>query len=192
MLGDRQLLKTMTATSLIIGSHGVLSSFGAINWQANGLATDTIGLLQALAVSAEILGFWFGMKLLGQRDPAQMICLSALAAAARWAIMATNPALPLLVVAQLLNGVTATGAILGIMLVITRRVPSHLIATAQGINAVLFGAVLAVSTAGSGLLWSYGLAPAYLAMGVLALSGLFFAWPGAAKPALDQHSGLVS
>lgn len=176
VLGDRQLLHTMVATSLIMGSHGVLTSFGAISWQAEGLSTSTIGILQALAVSAEILSFWFGVKLLGRRDPVQLICLSAMASIVRWAIMAMNPPLVGLIAAQLLNGVTATGSILGIMLVITRRVPSHLVATAQGLNAVLFGAVLAVSTAASGLLWSFGLTPAYLAMVVLALLGLLFIW----------------
>lgn len=190
VLGDRSLLRTMAATSLIMGSHGVLTSFGAISWQSGGLSTKTIGLLQALAVSAEILTFWFGVKLLGKRDPAQMICLSAMVAIVRWAIMAINPPLAGLIAAQLLNGVTATGAILGIMLVITRRVPSHLIATAQGLNAVLFGAVLAVSTAGSGLLWSFGLTPAYVAMAALALLGLFFAWPSAASENQLSKEGL--
>jgi MFS transporter, PPP family, 3-phenylpropionic acid transporter len=56
-------------------------------------------------------------------------------------------------------------------------------ATAQGLNAVLFGAVLAVSTAGSGLLWSYGLAFAYLAMAVLAALGFICARPkGRSQP----------
>lgn len=178
LLADRALLMAMAAASLIMGSHGVISSFGAIQWDAQGISTGTIGMLQALAVSAEILAFWFGTKLLGNRDPRLMICASAIAAALRWAIMSTSPAMPLLIVGQLLNGITATGAILGIMLVIARRVPTHLSATAQGMNAVLFGAVLAVSTAGSGLLWSQGLAMAYLAMLVLALMGLVCAWPG--------------
>ena len=91
--------------------------------------------------------------------------------------MSTSPGLAILVVGQLLNGITATGTILGIMLVIAQRVPMHLGATAQGMNAVLLGVVLAVATAGSGLLWSYGLAIAYLAMSVLALLGALCAWP---------------
>lgn len=177
LVGDRGLILAMIAASLIMGSHGVVTSFGAIQWDAQGISTETIGLLQALAVSAEILAFWFGTKLLGNRDPRFIICASAIAAALRWAIMATNPTIHLLVVAQLLNGVTATGAILGIMLVITARVPTQLSATAQGMNAVLFGAVLAIATAGSGMLWSLGLAPAYLAMSALALIGLICAWP---------------
>jgi MFS transporter, PPP family, 3-phenylpropionic acid transporter len=183
LLGDRSLLMAMAAASLIMGSHGVLNSFGAIQWDEQGISTGAIGMLQALAVSAEILAFWFGSKLLAGRDPRWMICASALAAVLRWVIMAMSPDMPLLIFAQLLNGITATGAILGIMLVIAARVPIHLSATAQGLNAVLFGAVLAVSTAGSGLLWSYGLAFAYLAMAVLAALGFICARPkGRSQP----------
>ncbi len=178
LFGDRPLIMGMIAASLIMGSHGVLTSFGAIQWEAQGISTTVIGLLQALAVAAEILAFWFGAKLLGDRDPRLLVCAGALAGALRWAIMAMSPGLPVLIAAQLLNGITATGTILGMMLMIARRVPTHLSATAQGMYAVLLGAVLAVATMGSGLLWSYGLGIAYFTMSALALLGALFAWPG--------------
>ena len=177
VIADRKLMRAMAAASLIIGSHGVLSSFGAIQWAAHGISTSSIGVLQALAVSAEILAFWFGAKLLGRRDPSLLLCIAAAAAVLRWIIMASDPGFAVLLGAQLLQGITATGAILGIMLVIAARVPLQTSAAAQGLNAVLFGVVLAVSTAGSGLLWSYGISFAYLAMAVLAALGVVLAWP---------------
>ena len=177
VIADRKLMRAMAAASLIIGSHGVLSSFGAIQWAAHGISTGNIGVLQALAVSAEIVAFWFGAKLLGKRDPSWLLCIAAVAAVLRWIVMATDPGFGVLLAAQLLQGVTATGAILGIMLVIAARVPLQTSAAAQGLNAVLFGVVLAVSTAGSGLLWSYGITFAYLSMAVLAGLGVVFAWP---------------
>lgn len=189
LFGDRPLIMAMIAASLIMGSHGVLTSFGAIQWEAQGISTTVIGLLQALAVAAEILAFWFGAKLLGDRDPRLLVCAGALAGALRWAIMATSPGLPVLIAAQLLNGITATGTILGMMLMIARRVPTHLSATAQGMYAVLLGAVLAVATMGSGLLWSYGLGIAYFTMSALALLGALFAWPGAFGNKTDKRSG---
>ncbi len=188
LIGDRGLMLAMVAASLIMGSHGVLTSFGAIRWEEQGISTTTIGLLQALAVAAEIGAFWFGAKLLGSRDPRWLIVAGATAGALRWAIMATSPGLPVLVMGQLLNGITATGTILGIMLVIAQRVPTHLSATAQGMNAVLLGVVLAVATAGSGLLWSYGAAIAYLAMAVLALLGALSAWPRGERAAVETLS----
>lgn len=186
VLRDRPLLMAMIAVSLVMGSHGVLTSFSAIQWAARGISTEAIGLLQALAVSAEILAFVFGSKLLGARDPRWLIAIAAVTGMLRWGIMATNPGLPMLIVAQLLNGPTATGAILGIMLVIAQRVPSQLSAAAQGLNAVLLGVVLAAATAGSGLLWSYGVSVAYLAMVALAALGAVFAWPARRSAAIDR------
>ncbi len=177
VLADRVLLKAMAAASLIMGSHGVLNSFGAIQWSARGLATGTIGLLQALAVAAEILAFWFGGRALGGRDPRLLIAAAAAAAVVRWLVMATTPGITVLIAAQLLQGVTATGAILGVMLVIASRVPAALGGAAQGVNAVLFGAGLALTTAGSGWLWERGAAIAYGAMAAMAAVAFVLALP---------------
>lgn len=177
VIGDRQLMRALIASALIMGSHGVITSFGAIQWTARGISTGMIGTLQALAVSVEIVAFWFGAKLLGKRDPSVLICIASAVAVIRWGIMALNPGLAVLFGVQLLHGITSTGAILGVMLVIAQRVPVQLSATAQGLNAVLLGIALAVVTAGSGLLWSQGIAAAYGAMAVLAALGVIVAWP---------------
>ncbi|MCP3731131.1 MFS transporter [Sphingomonas sp. MG17] len=186
VIADRKLMRAMIAAAMIMGSHGVLTSFGAIQWSAQGISTGMIGLLQALAVSAEILAFWFGSKLLGRRDPSLLICIAAAAAALRWLVMASDPVIGILFAAQLLHGITSTGAILGTMLVIAARVPVQTSAAAQGLNAVLLGVALAVTTAGSGLLWSHGVAPAYLAMAVLAALGVAFAWPAKTPDSIEQ------
>lgn len=180
VIADHKLMRAMGGAAMIMGSHGVLTSFGAIQWSAQGISTGMIGTLQAFAVSAEILAFWFGANLLGKRDPSLLICIAAIAATLRWIVMACNPGLGVLFAAQLLHGITSTGAILGTMLVIAARVPVQSGAAAQGLNAVLLGVALAASTAGSGLLWSYGISMAYLAMAVLAALGIVLAWPSKA------------
>jgi PPP family 3-phenylpropionic acid transporter len=177
VIADRTLMRAMVAGAFIMGSHGVLMSFSAIQWSARGISTGMIGTLQAVSVSAEILAFWFGAKLLSKRDPTLLICIAAAAAVVRWLIMATDPGLIVLFAVQLLHGITSTGAILGLMLVIAARVPVQTSPAAQGLNAVLLGIALAASTAGSGLLWSYGISAAYLAMAGLAAIGVVFAWP---------------
>ena len=177
VLSDRPLIRAMIAVSLIMGSHGVIMSFGAIQWDERGISTSMIGILQAIAVSSEIVAFWVGTKILGQRSPNILICIAAVAAIIRWLVMALDPSVPVLIVTQLLHGISATGSILGIMLLIAARVPLPLSAAAQGLNAVLLGLVLAAVTAGSGLLWSFGTGPAYFTMAALALLGLVVAWP---------------
>ena len=190
---DRHLVRAMVAVSIIMGSHGVIMSFGAIQWEARGISTSMIGILQAIAVSSEIVAFAVGSTLLGNRNPSILICMAAGAALLRWLVMAMDPGLPVLIAAQLLHGISATGSILGIMLLIAARVPMPLSAAAQGLNAVLLGLVLAVVTAGSGLLWSYGTGPAYLSMAVLAAAGIVVAWPsGAARSGGATGSTIIT
>jgi len=187
--GDRTLMRGLIAAALIMGSHGVLTSFAAIQWSDKGISTTTIGLLQALAVSAEIIAFWFGAKALGKRDPIGLIAIAGVAATLRWLVMSLDPGLPVLVAAQLLHSVTSTGAILGTMLMIAQRVSMQNSAAAQGLNAVLLGVALAATTAGSGVLWSYGVAAAYLTMAAVAAFSVVIAWPrGQRAPAVEASA----
>jgi len=181
VIADRELLRAMIAAAMIMGSHGVLQSFAAIQWTERGIATSAIGMLQALAVSAEIGAFWFGSKLLGKRNPMLLISIAGIAATFRWIVMAFDPGVPVLIAAQLLHSITSTGAILGTMLVIATRVSLQNSGAAQGLYAVLLGVALAATTAGSGILWAYGVSAAYLAMALLAALSIVVAWPRSAR-----------
>lgn len=172
LFSDRPLIASMMAASLIMGSSGMLMSFSAIQWQGQGLSTFSIGILNGIAVSSEIVAFVFGAKLLGKRDPRLLIAAGAVGAALRWAIMALSPGLPLLIAAQLLQSVLVAGALLAPVLVIAARVPNRLAPNAQGFFAVVLGAVVALVVLCSGYLWSLGPAAAYLTMSVVALLAL--------------------
>jgi MFS transporter, PPP family, 3-phenylpropionic acid transporter len=172
VLADRGLLGAMLAASLIMGSHGVVMNFGAIQWAAAGISPASIGVLSSIAVAAEIGFYWFGRALLGGRDPRLLLIAATLASVLRWAMMALNPGFWVLLVVQMLHGVTSTGAILAVMLLIADRVPAPLVASAQGINAVLIGVVLAGVMIFSGFIWNLGVAPAYAMMSVIALFAL--------------------
>lgn len=180
VIGDRILMRALIGSALVMGSHGMITNFAAIQWSAHGISTGMIGTLQATAVSCEIIAFWFGAKLLGAREPILLIWLAAAVSVIRWCTMAVNPGIVALSAIQLLQGVTSTGAILGAMLVIAQRVPVKQSGAAQGLNAVILGVALAIVTAGSGLLWSRGVSVAYGAMAMLALMGGVVAWPGIA------------
>lgn len=186
LTGDRELMSALVASALVIASHGVITNFIAIQLSAQGVSTGMIGTIQAIALSFEIFAFWFGARLLGNRDPMILIRIAAAAAFVRWCIMALDPSLPVLLAVQVLQAVTSTGAILGVMLVIAARVPVRLSATAQGFNAVLLGIALAVVTFGSGLLWSHGISVSYAAMAALAMIGLLVAWPWTPAKRLDK------
>lgn len=179
VISDRQLMRALIAAALIMGSHGVITNFGAIQWSAKGISTTMIGILQAIAVGVEIIAFTLGRKFLGERDPILLVWIASGAAMIRWIIMALDPGLAVTSAAQLLHGISSTGAILGVMMVIAKRVPVETSAAAQGVNAVLLGVALAVVTAGSGLLWAAGIAVSYAAMAALAALGMIVAWPRA-------------
>jgi PPP family 3-phenylpropionic acid transporter len=174
LFADRALIGAMVAGSFVMGSHGVLTSFGAIQWAADGISTGQIGVLNAIMVAAEIITFTLAGKLLGNRDPRLLILIAAIVASIRWAIMMTHPTMPVLVFAQLLQGFTSAGPLLAPLLLIARRVPNHLAASAQGLNAVLLGAVLAGVTAASGLFWAKGPSLAYGGMVIIALAAVPF------------------
>ena len=89
----------------------------------------------------------------------------------RWLLMVLDPGPALLVPIQLLQG-CGMGVVAGLMLFIAQRAPAHLMATAQGLYAVILGVVAALVVAGSGFLWQ-ALGPrAYLAMALITVAGM--------------------
>ena len=89
----------------------------------------------------------------------------------RWVAMAFDPAPLFLLPLQVLQG-TGMGIIAGLMLFIAQRAPVHLVATAQGVNAVALGVVAAVATGASGYLWQLCGSLGYLVMALIAVGGL--------------------
>jgi hypothetical protein len=77
-----------------------------------------------------------------------------------------------LVALALLQGPAATALIVGNILYIARRFPTHLVATANGVNAVLVGVCAASVTFLGGYLWDALKARAYLPMAGLATLAL--------------------
>ena len=183
VFADRQMMLAMFGTSLIAGSHGVLLSFGVIQFTAAGWSSSMVGALLATGVLSEVIVLWFTQKLLKGGDPRGLILVAGVSAVVRWVIMAMTPIAPLVFFAQLLNGLSAMAPVVGMMLLIAHRTPSHLVGVAQGVNAVILGLGLAVVTLGSGFIWGQGPAVAYGAMAVMALLGIPFLLGRETKPA---------
>ena len=64
------------------------------------------------------------------------------------------------------------GVVAGLMLFIAERAPAHLMATAQGLYAVIVGVFAALVVAGSGFLWQAFGPRAYLAMALITVVGM--------------------
>ncbi len=109
----------------------------------------------------------------------------------RWTILAFDPPLALVIVAQVLHGATFALAHLGAMYFILKAVPPRLTATAQSLYAVCSsGIVMGLATFASGPLYAAFGGRTYLLMSAMGLGATLFAlwldktWHGAR---ITQH-----
>ncbi|KPF94389.1 3-phenylpropionic acid transporter [Rhodopseudomonas sp. AAP120] len=169
LLRNPTFLAIVVAAGLIQGSHAAYYTFGSIIWQNAGYGGKTIASLWVLGVLAEIVVFALSPRL--TIAPSRMMLIGALCAVARWLITAQDPPLEILIVVQLLHGATFGLTQLGMMGLLVRHVPSHVIARAQGYFTACSGLAMSSAAMVSGALFArYGIA-VYGLMAAMALSG---------------------
>jgi len=187
LLGSRLFILFLIAIGCTHGAHATFYTFGALYWQSQGLSAAWVGTLWAIGVFAEVLLFAMSAAIVRRFGPAQLIVAGAAASVVRWATMAFDPPLAVLVPLQVLHALTYGAAHLGAILFISRAVPSIGTGSAQAFYATI-AAGLALGIVGlvSGALYSAAgglvfLVPAVVAAvgcvaGVLLLRG----WDGGA------------
>jgi MFS transporter, PPP family, 3-phenylpropionic acid transporter len=171
LIKDGPLMVVVFATCLILGSQGLFSGFAAIHWTAQGFPSLLIGALNGVGIVAEIIILWLCQRMLGKRSPLILILVMAALTVVRWLLMTLDPGPLVLVPIQILQG-SGMGVVAGLMLFIAERAPAHLMATAQGLYAIIVGVVGALVVAGSGFLWQAFGPRAYLAMAVITVVGM--------------------
>jgi PPP family 3-phenylpropionic acid transporter len=178
LLHDRALLALMTGAALLIASHAIVNNFSSIQWLGEGLSGNFVGMLWGVAMGSEVFVLWYSQRWLKGRPPIILAFIGALAALLRWCAMALHPTVLFLPLLQALQGISGIAPILAVMIQVERGVPSGLTATAQGANAVIVGAAVALSTLASGFLWRTFGTGAYGFMALLALVALLILWVG--------------
>jgi len=171
LVKDGPLMIVLFATSLILGSQGLFGAFAAIQWTAKGFPGLWIAGLNGVGIAAEIGILWVCQRMLGRRSPLVLILVMAGLTVVRWLLMTLDPGPAFLVPIQLLQG-SGMGVVAGLMLYIAERAPAHLMATAQGLYAVILGVIAALVVAGSGFLWQAFGPRAYLAMALITVVGM--------------------
>ena len=171
LLRDAPLVVVVIAAALIVSSQALYGVFSAIHWTSKGISAGYIGMLSGVGIGSEIAVLWVAQRLLGQRSPLWLIVIFGVLAVVRWLLLALDPGPLWLVPIQLLQG-SGMGVVAGLMLFIARRVPQRLIATAQGVNAVVQGVVAAVAVAASGFLWQAFGTAGYVLMALIAVAGI--------------------
>jgi PPP family 3-phenylpropionic acid transporter len=172
IIHDGPAMLVLFGVSLLMGSSAILLSFGAIQWSAKGLSNGSIGLLYGVAAASEIIVFSFAQTMLGKRSELWLLVVGAALSTVRWLGMATDPGFAVLTGLALLQGPSATATIAGSILFIARRFPTHLVATANGVNAVLVGISASVAMFVGGYLWASLKALSYLPMAGMSLVAL--------------------
>jgi MFS transporter, PPP family, 3-phenylpropionic acid transporter len=161
--------RLLLVAGLVSGSHAFYAGFATLRWQAAGLAPETVGLLWAVAVAAEVVVFFLlGRLLLARLGPGGLSALAAAAGALRWAVMAVTAWPPAMFLVQPLHGLTFAALHLAAMAVLARAVPGRLAATAQSVYTSLgTGLAGAALTLASGPLYARLGAGGFWAMALL-------------------------
>jgi len=176
VLRDRHFVLFITACALIQSSHSVYYGFATLNWQAQGFSENTIGWLWAVGVVAEIILFIFGARLVERFGPGALIALGGIAGAMRWALTGLTDQLTALLFLQTLHAFSFGATHLGAIYFISRRVPQHLSASAQGLySAVVMGLGLGLVMLWSGRLFDLYGPGAYQPMAFISAAGALLA-----------------
>jgi len=174
LLRDPGFLAIIVTGGLIQGSHAALYAFASITWQASGLGGLTIAGLWVLGVLAEIVVFALSPRF--TLAPALLVVISSLSAVARWLITAQEPSVAVLSVVQLAHGLTFGLTQVGIMGLLVRHVPGHLMARGQGYLAACGGIATSTASVVSGVIYAgYG-QRVYYVMAAMALMAATVMW----------------
>jgi PPP family 3-phenylpropionic acid transporter len=171
-LAEPAFRRVLPLAALIQGSHAVYYGFSTLHWQAAGLSTGVIGLLWALGVLAEIVLFLWGRPLVERLGVRGLALLAAGAGVLRWVVTGFTVEPAVLVVVQLLHGLT-----FGAMHLAAMRALVGLPAGLSGRAQTLLSSAVSASTGGLiwGSGWLYGAVGGLAFLAMAGLCGLAFA-----------------
>src|SRR3979411_589041 len=174
LLRDPGFLAIILAAALIQSSHAAYYIFASIVWKQSGLGGLTIAGLWALGVLAEIVLFALSPRF--TLPYAVLVVIGALSAVARWIITAQDPPIAILAVVQLAHGLTFGLTQVGIMGLLVRHVPGHVMARGQGYLAACSGIVAGLTSIVSGMGYAQVGQGVYYMITALDASGAVLMW----------------
>ncbi|PWW04410.1 PPP family 3-phenylpropionic acid transporter [Hoeflea marina] len=164
------VLLPIFAGAILFANHMVMNAFSSLVWKEQGISGPVIGTLIAIGGAAEAATM-FGWRRINLRFSARhLILVGAVAAVARWAVMALSPPVWVLVILQMGQAVTFTFAYLGCLYFITKRTEESVAAEAQSLFGVMQQAASIIVVSLFGL--AFGLFGAQAFWGTAALSVL--------------------
>jgi PPP family 3-phenylpropionic acid transporter len=172
LVRSKAFLTFLLAVGAVQGAHATFYTFGALNWQAQGISSSWVGGLWSIGVLAEVAVFAYSGMLIAYIPPARLLTFGAAAAVLRWSLMSLAPPLAALVPLQVLHGLTYGAAHVAAIHFIARAVPPATAGTAQALYATMAaGIVMGAATLVSGPLYARLGAGAYVFAALLASLG---------------------
>lgn len=171
------------ASTLIQGSHGAYYAFASITWQGAGLGGFAIALLWSVGVVAEIVIFAISPRF--TLSATVLVIIGAVSGIVRWILTAMEPRIEILTMVQLMHGLTFGITQVGVVALLVRSVPHHLLASAQGYLVAIGGIVSAITVVVSGLIYARWGSGVYYVMALMAAAGgvVMVVW----RSRLDAH-----
>ena len=123
LAGDPLFMVFLLAIGMVMASHAMFYTFGAIAWRAGGLSSAWIGTLWAIGVIAEIALFAWSAAVVSRFGALTLLFAGCAGAVVRWAVMSFDPPLAVLIPLQVLHGLTYGAAHLGAIHFIGQAVP---------------------------------------------------------------------
>jgi PPP family 3-phenylpropionic acid transporter len=169
--------RLVAITGLIQGSHAAYYGFSSIHWARAGHSPETIGLLWAEGVLAEVLLFFWARPLLGRLSPRGLMFLAAGAGLVRWTALAFTTEVWALVPLQALHAITFGAQYMGAMRWLSANAPAGEGLAAQSLHAAIGNTgALALSMLLAGWFYARMECGAFLAMAVLCALAVPVAW----------------
>jgi PPP family 3-phenylpropionic acid transporter len=148
-------------------------AFAMIAWNARGISPGVGSMLWSEQVAAEVVIFvLLGPRILRHVHPAHAMALCAVTAMLRWLVFAQSASVLAFALVEPLHGLTFALLHLACMRLLVRVTPVALAATAQAIYAFGIGAMSALLTFASGLLYGVWGSAGFLAMAAVAAAAL--------------------
>jgi MFS transporter, PPP family, 3-phenylpropionic acid transporter len=167
----------IVAVSLGQSTHGMLYSFGPVEWDRLGYDKFTIGCFWAISIIGEVSMFAFSNALVKRFGAINLILIGISGGFLRWLFMSHDFGLVASAVLQSFHAVSFTLLHLGTMHYIRLTVPQGLRNSAQGLYAAFSGGIaMSGMMAVSGMMYGQLLGGTYLVMAATSLAALSFAF----------------
>ncbi|WP_290986719.1 MFS transporter [Hyphomicrobium sp.] len=174
LLAQREFCVFLVAAGLVMAAHAMFFTFGILIWEKQGLSAAWCGTLWALGVAAEVVLFAMSGRAVSRVGAARLIVIGAAASIVRWAVMAFDPPLAVLIPLQLLHGATYGASHIGAIHFIHHAVARDKQGTAQALYATIAsGVAMGCATLIAG--WLYGSAGSFAYFAMVAISAISLA-----------------